>query len=154
MVWTFLMGKPIREIIRDTFIYRSKLGLLRPNEIAYSTYDQILFTEEENIQLQRGDIPYFFHLHGVDEKLMYFSASNDMSWAEDSLKLRSGKLSLEQLLDPLRIERLVKISILQIIRHFWSPKRRKVAGKMFEVEVKNNQIYFSSKIFNLQCSLV
>ncbi|NJM10177.1 MAG: hypothetical protein HC883_04730 [Bdellovibrionaceae bacterium] len=90
--WNFLLGKPLRRIVRHTAEYRSAL----------QSGDFKAFSAEERLQLENGDIPYFFTIH-PDPTLMYFSENSKIVPVKSAhIRLRE-KATVERLSSPVRL---------------------------------------------------
>lgn len=122
---------PIRRLIRSTSEY---LKFMRTGEA------EVEFAEEELLQMQRGDVPYF--LSYIGREGIFQVGKNEIVEVPKNSKLLTPKLKLnprEGLLNFLD-EKHVKINCLQILRNLSTAIPTSQYGD-FQVNFKENQIF-------------
>jgi lantibiotic modifying enzyme len=83
----------VRMLLRPTQLY---VDFLKSNDERLFKREPIELTEEERIQLDFGDIPYFFSPYNDPENLSYYTTSNDYSPAIHIMRHPSVKRHLKQ----------------------------------------------------------
>lgn len=102
---------PIRVIFRDTMDYSAK---------------NLNFSKEENLQLERGDIPYFFKFIG-SQKIFYYETVSEISEMKNVSQFMAKKseiigYSVDKLLNTDRLNnKTIPFGLLNII-HLFLPK--------------------------------
>ncbi|NJL24361.1 MAG: hypothetical protein HC902_03755 [Calothrix sp. SM1_5_4] len=86
------------------------------------------FSDEERLQLENGDIPYFFTIH-PNPTLLYFSKRQKISPVMDQTRMRQ-KATTKWLCSPERLRKIEKVTALQMLRRFWTAGEKCLKGTM------------------------
>ena len=118
------------------------------------------FFPEEIEQLERGDIPYFFHYLG-SKHIYYISnekkpKATQFKWHDIFHREKKPKPSIQKGLVPLVEDVVIKHSVLQIARTFAPNEVNKVFGSgVIKVNYKNDDIFVEiSNKWKLKCKRI
>lgn len=144
-----ILKAPVRAVIRPTHEYVSYLS---------GENHDIGFSDEEMIQLKRGDVPYFFH--NLDEKYLSYTG-NDGEKVKTTLKRKDSScldISFDRNRNFLKGQfdsSFIKNSLCQICRSFDDGSDKGYKFGDSKIIYKQNKIFINIKnIWRLSCGRI
>lgn len=139
-----MQGHPIRVLLRPTREYRSM------------KIDSPLLPEER-IQIDAGDIPYFFTERSARPRLLYFSKPQEISELDPGPFQKifsSATPTMRDFIAPDRLSRLIKVTALHVVKAYFDSRQEvTLEGERFRLEISGRTAFLRTPAFSVQSKL-
>ena len=147
-----LREHPVRVLLRPTKAYVSAIESLN-----FIDHD-VPFLKSEINQMKQGDIPYYFYFLNSAPQLRFFSSVNTTETCDPlhlSKRVQKYFFNYDSFINPERIERLIKVTILHLLNNQFAMKDDEtILGDDFVVTATHSKISFISSKYRIEANRV